>query len=203
MGVEVQDPRTTTANLREWQGFTAFPSVRVETGNAYHLVAWEQMLGKLDAAVRSFEQSFFHEPMCWFVEGKHPAPPRSNQPLGTIRASGPEFSLSKPVRCDLDGPMQCRAARNTLLFFWHGLSSASSSGSPPLTIFKLSPSFWNRGPAPSQLITSNDTAHNGSRCLLLVWNLAGCGHDTLPLHFQIRVPFRSKILAAHLCIGCV
>jgi hypothetical protein len=108
-------------------------------GNAYHLVAWEQMLGPLDAAVRSFEQSFFHEPMCWFVEGKHPAPPRSNQPLGTIRASGPEFSLSKPVRCDLDGPMQCRAARNTLLFFWHGLSSASSSGSPPLTIFKALP----------------------------------------------------------------
>jgi hypothetical protein len=75
-GGKVQDPRTTIANLREWQGFTALPSLRVETGNAYHLVAWEQMLGPLGSAVRSFEQSFFHEPMCWFVEGRGILPPR-------------------------------------------------------------------------------------------------------------------------------
>jgi hypothetical protein len=137
--------------------------------------------------------------------GARDASPQANQPLGTIRASGPEFSLSKPVHCNLDGPMQRPAARDTLLSFCRGLSSPSSSGSPPLTIFnsKLSPSFWRRGPAPSLLIKSSDTAHNGPRCPLLVWNLAGCGHDTLPLYFQIRVPFRSKILATHPCIGCV
>jgi hypothetical protein len=162
------------------------------------------MLGPLDSAVRSFEQSFFHEPMCWFVEGKDPAPP-PGRTIHWEQSGHLDLNLACQSLFIATWMDQCNALQLAISFFSSGVvfRLLPRPGHRPSQYSKLSPSFWHRGPAPSQLINSNDTAHNGPRCLLLVWNLAGCGHDTLPLHFQIRVHFRSKILATHLCIGCV
>jgi hypothetical protein len=115
--------------------------------------------------------------MCWFVEARDPSP-GTNQQLGTVRASGPDFSLTlhprrtNAIRC---GPQYC-----SFLLAWSFLCCLA--GHRPSQYSELSPSFAplpsRIGPAPFHSINGNDTVQNGYQRLLFVWILTVCGHDT-------------------------